>query len=76
MTTKQELKWQADSDAHTVSEAAAIKADPVRLAAAQKAAVKLAVDQKKQAIQARTKASAMTRLAAKPKPKASTKRGR
>lgn len=78
MATKQELQWQADSDAHTMADAVAIKSDPVRLAAAKKAAASLVVDQKKQAVQARTKAAAMTKLAAKPKPKAkaTTKRRR
>lgn len=69
MATKQELQWQAESDAHTVAEAAAIKSDPTRLAAAKVAAAKLVTSQQKHAALAKTKAKAMTSLASKPKPK-------
>lgn len=73
MATKRELQWQAENDAHTVAEAAAIKSDPARLAAAKKAAVSLVVDQKKQAALARTKATAMNKLASTTKAKPVTR---
>lgn len=38
----EEKRWRAEDDARTLSEAEAIKRDPARLKAAQKAAVKLA----------------------------------
>jgi len=75
MASKQENRWQAESDARSVAEAAAVKADPARLAAARVAAKSMAADEKKRAAGAVISSNALSKLAGttKPKPKAKPK---
>ena len=49
MTTKEEKKWQAESDARTIAEAEAIKGDPERIKAAQKAAKEMSEEKQREA---------------------------
>lgn len=75
---KSESDWQAEGDAHSVAEAAAVQADPTRLKAAKAAAKRMAADEKLNAKKAQARSTAMTSLAGtntKPmtKPKPATK---
>jgi len=54
--TEEEKEWMAENDAHTLTEAEVIKADPERFKMAQEVAKKIAEDQK-------AKAEAMQRIA-------------
>ena len=56
-------RWQAESDARTLAEAAAIRADESRAAAAEQAAQRLAAGEKKRAEAAAVEAAAMAKLA-------------
>ena len=49
MTTKEEKKWEAESDARTIAEAEAIKGDPERIKAAQKAAKEMSEERQREA---------------------------
>ena len=49
MTTKEEKKWEAESDARTIAEAEAIKGDPERIKAAQKAAKEMSEEKQREA---------------------------
>lgn len=77
-------EWQAQDDARSVADAAAVQADPKRLAAARLAAKKMVVEEKKRAADmvlrsnamsslARTPVKAKPAAAPKPKPKAKPK---
>lgn len=75
-------EWQAQDDARSVADAAAVQADPKRLAAARLAAKKMVVEEKKRAADMVLRSNAMSSLArtpvkakpaAAPKPKAKPK---
>jgi len=57
--TAQDRKWQAENDAHTLVEAAAIKSDKSRTSRAAAAAKKMAVEQQ-------VRATAMKKVAKSP----------
>jgi hypothetical protein len=63
--TKQDKKWQAEGDAHTMASAVAITADPKRLKAAQAAAKSLAGEADEDAKRAQDRAKGMRALAKK-----------
>jgi len=73
MAHKTDADFQADFDAQTLADGAAIRSDPDRLARAQSAAGGLVTDAQKTADAARKRASAMVRLAKAKKP--TTRRG-
>ena len=70
-----DAQWQAQNDARSVADAAAVKADPARLAAARVAARSMAAEEKKRAAGAVISSNALSKLAGttKPKPKAKAK---
>ena len=53
----EDKRWRAEADAHTLAEAEAIKRDPARLKAAQKAAKTMAKEAEDKALGMRTVAS-------------------
>ena len=54
--SKEEKRWQAESDAHSLADAIVIKKTPSRLKAAKKAAKEMAAEKRKEA-------EAMTKIA-------------
>lgn len=61
--TKQEKKWQAESDAHSLAEAAAaVNADKARLAAAPQAAKKMVAEAEQSASAAVVRAKQLKKL--------------
>lgn len=73
MVSKSDKQWQADQDARSIAEAAAVQTDPARLKAAQAAAKRLATEEKQRAAEATARSKAMAKLASKPKPAAKPK---
>ncbi len=60
---KTEAEWAAESDARALANAEAIKGDPKRLSAAQKAAKRIVEDEAKYAKEANARTAALTKLA-------------
>lgn len=60
---KTEAEWAAEHDARSLANAEAIKTDPKRLAAAQKAAKRIVEDEAKYAKEANARTAALTKLA-------------
>lgn len=65
--SKQEKDWQAESDARTLADAAAIKVDEKRTFAAKAAAKRLTADEQRNAKEAAARARQMKSLAANKK---------
>lgn len=66
--SKQEKAWQAESDAHSLADAEAIKSDTKRLAEAKKAAKRISTEEQARAKEMQAKAQQMKRLASKKAP--------
>lgn len=74
----EEARWKAERDASTVAEAAAIRSDPQRLAAAKVEAKRMASEEQQRASEATARAKSMGNLAkekkvSNPKPKTKPK---
>jgi hypothetical protein len=72
--SKEEKKWQAESDANTLARAAAIQGDSKRVKAAAGAAKGMAAEAEQHAKDATKQANAIKKLANKPAKKAPAKR--